>query len=114
MKECLFYPGIKTLKNCVADNLLANCAITADDINRDKFIYGPPEPYLQGHIIRSKHPTHDKVDKILLPPMMSLHRLKVSFHIFFFFVNGNMFSTQNLKVLISLLPDTALTSHSRL
>ena len=45
-QEYLFYPGTKALKTDVADNLAANCSITADDFNRYELAYGTPAPCL--------------------------------------------------------------------
>ena len=113
-QEFLFYSGMKTLKTCVTESLLEICAITADDDNRDEITYGPPVTYSQGHMIHSKPPMNDKVEKIPLQPMMPVYHLQESLCINFFVANENTFSTPNLKVLISLLPNTALAGISRL
>ena len=47
-QEYLFYPGTKTFKHYVRNNLINNCSITVDDVNRAELIYGPPVPYLEG------------------------------------------------------------------
>ena len=72
-------------------NLIINCEITADDVNRGELIYGPLEPYIQGHMVRHKPPVHHKVEKIPLPPMISQHHSNIALCMDFFFVNGNIF-----------------------
>ena len=57
-QEYLFYPGTKTLTKYVANNLINNSQITVDDVNRGELIYGPPVPYIQGHMTRKKPPMH--------------------------------------------------------
>ena len=62
----------KKSKNYVNKNLINNCAITVDDINRAELSYGTPVPYLQGHMVRHKPPIHNNdIEKILLPPMIT-------------------------------------------
>ena len=65
MQEYLYYPGTKTLEHYVSQNLITNCEITADNVNRSELIYGTPVPYLQGHMVRRKPPTHEKIEKSL-------------------------------------------------
>ena len=62
-QEYLFYPGTKSLSKYVANNLITNSEITVDDVNRGELIYGPLVPYLQGHMVRTKPPIHDKIEK---------------------------------------------------
>ena len=59
-QEYLFYPGTKSLNKYVANNLITNSEITVDDVNRGELIYGPPVPYVQGHMVRTKPPIHNK------------------------------------------------------
>ena len=65
IQEYLYYPGQTTYKDYVSSNLLNNCPITADDVSRAEVIYGPPVPYLKGHMIRHKPPIHNKIEKYL-------------------------------------------------
>ena len=90
-QEYLFFPGPNTFKHYVNDNLITNCEITADDINRGEIIYGPLEPYVAGHMVRHKPPVHNKVEKIPLPLMIAKHHSNLSMAMDFFFINGNIF-----------------------
>ena len=56
VQEYLFFPSSNTLKTYVNKNLITNCKINADDINRAEIFYGPSEPYLEGHMVRKNHP----------------------------------------------------------
>ena len=91
LQEYLFFPGANTFKGYVNQNLLTNCEITADDINRGELIYGPLEPYIEGHTVRHTPPIHNKIEKIPLPPIISKHHLNLALYMDFFFVNGNIF-----------------------
>ena len=68
IQEYLFFPGSNTFKNYVNNNLITNCEITTDDINRGDLIYGPLEPYVEGHMVRHTPPTHNKIEKFLYLP----------------------------------------------
>ena len=99
LQEYLFFPGSNTVRGYINQNLITNCEITADDVNRGVLIYGPLEPYVEGHMVRHKPPMHDKIEKIPLPPMVSEHHLNIALYIDFFFVNGNIFlHTKSNKV----------------
>ena len=91
LQEYLYYPGVNAYKDYVTHNLMNNCAITTDDVNRAEIIYGSPVPYLKGHMVRRKPQAHDKIEKIPLPPMIAQHHLDVALAMDFFFVNGNIF-----------------------
>ena len=98
-QEYLFYPGTKSLNKYVANNLITNSAVTVDDINRGEIIYGPPVPYIQGHMTRTKPPIHDKIEKVALPLMIKQHHANVSLSMDFFYVNGHIFfHTKSHKV----------------
>ena len=98
-QEYLFFPSTKTLSKYVEKNMITNCGINVDDVNRGELIYGPPVPYVQGHMVRSKPQIHEKVEKIPLPLMIEQHHSRVSIAIDFFFVNGNIFfHTKSYKI----------------
>ena len=78
-------------KDYISNNLMDNCAITTDDVSRSEAIYGPSVPHLEGHVIRHKTQSHDKIEKIPLLPMIAQNHLNVSLAMDFFFVNGNIF-----------------------
>ena len=62
LQEYLFFPSSTMFKGYVSQNLLTNYEITIDDINREEIIYGPLEPYVEGHMVRRKPPLHDKIE----------------------------------------------------
>ena len=93
LQEYLYYPSTKTFKSYVTDNLMINCNITADHVNRAELIYGPPVPYLEGHMVRRRPQTHDKIEKIPLPPMIAEHHLDVALAMDFSLSTVTFFST---------------------
>ena len=86
-QEHLFFPGPNTFKHYVNNNLINNCKITADDINRGELIYGPLEPYVAGHMVRHKPPVHNKIEKTPLPSMIAAHHSNIAMAMDFFFIN---------------------------
>ena len=97
IKEYLHHPSANTFKNYVQNNSINNCTVTPDDINRADIIYGPPVPYLQGHMVRRKHQVHDKIQKIPLPPMIAQHHLNIALHIDFFYANENVYFSHKIR-----------------
>ena len=91
IQEYLFFPSSTTLKKYVNNNLITNCKVNTDDINRAEIIYGPSEPYLEGHMVRRKPSIHDKIEKVPLPLIILQHHPKLALGIDFYFVNGNIF-----------------------
>ena len=77
-QEYLFFPGPNTFKHYVNNNIINNCKITADDINRGELIYGPLEPYVAGHMVRHKPPVHNKIKKIPLSPIIAAHHSNIA------------------------------------
>ena len=63
IQQYLHYPSTSILKQYVNENLINNCKITADDINRAEIVYGPAVPYIQGHMTRKRPLIHNKVEK---------------------------------------------------
>ena len=82
-QEHLFYPGTKLLSNYVAKNLITNSEITVDAVHRGELIYSPLVLYVQGHMIRTKPPIHEKIEKIPLQMMIEQHHFKTSLSIDF-------------------------------
>ena len=91
IQEYLFFPSSNVLKTYINQNLITNCKVNTDDINRAEIIYGPSEPYLEGHMVRHKPLMHDKIEKIPLPPIILEHHPKLALGIDFFFINGIAF-----------------------
>ena len=52
----LGWPSTTKFKNIISRNLINNCPITVDDINRASHIYGPNIPHLQGRMTRVTPP----------------------------------------------------------
>ena len=59
-QEYLFYPSTKTLSKYIETKLISNYKINTDDVNRGELIHGQLVPYVQGHMIRTKPPIHEK------------------------------------------------------
>ena len=79
-----YFPGTSTFKSYVINNLIQNCDISVDDINKANIIYGPSIPNIQGQMTRRRPQAHDKIVKISLPPMAAQHHQKVSLSMDFF------------------------------
>lgn len=73
------------------DNLLRNCPITVDDINRAEEIYGKPVPLLQGKKTRTHPSCADKSSRLPLPSCVLEHHMHVHLYIDIFYVNGMAF-----------------------
>ena len=64
-QDILYFPGTSTLKT-----YFNNSAITVDDVNRAEILYGPSIPNVQGQMTRHRYITHEKVIRVLLPPII--------------------------------------------
>ena len=62
-QEYLFFPRANTFKCYINQNLITNCKVIANDINQGELIYGPLEPYVEGHMVQYKPPVHIKIEK---------------------------------------------------
>ena len=106
-KNIYFIQAQVCFKAHVQNNLINNCEVTVDDINRAEIVYGLSVPYLQGRMVQCKPEVHDKIEKIPLPPMIAQHHLNLAMYMDFFYVNENIFFTQSQTRLISLPLNTA-------
>ena len=97
----LHYPSTKTLKNYVNNNLINNCEIITDNVNRAEITHGPEVPYTQGQMTRRRPLIHEKIGKVPLPPRIAQHHYTIALSIDFFFVNETFSSIPNLIRLIS-------------
>jgi hypothetical protein len=62
-------PSIQDLKAIIQSNLIVNCPITAEDIDRAEKIYGPSVPILKGKTTRQA-PTTVVSDYMTVPPQI--------------------------------------------
>jgi hypothetical protein len=98
IQQQIGWPSTSHFKSIVSKQLLLNCNITIDDINRAELIYGPPTPILQGKMTRQK-PQSVKIERIPLPLPISKHHKNLQLYVDFFFVNGYPFlATKSAKV----------------
>ena len=92
------WPSTEYFKQYIKKQLLNNCNVTVDDINRADIIYGPAKPTLEGKMTRL-HPSKCKVKRVPLPLPISIHHKEVELYIDFFYVNGYpFFITKSSKV----------------
>ena len=60
-------PGKSAFGDYINNNLLLNCNITLDGINRAENIYGEETPILQGNVRKNKLTANSNIYKIPLP-----------------------------------------------
>ena len=56
-----------SFKTYVNNNLILNCNITVNDINRAEHIYGGAKPTIRGKTRKKKPKVHSRIIKIPLP-----------------------------------------------
>ena len=88
-QELLGWPSTTEFKKMVSNNLLMNCDITVDDIQRSVDLYGVPVPICKGKMIRKSPSQHETMAKLPLPP--KLHDSRVDLYVDLFFVGGQVF-----------------------
>jgi hypothetical protein len=78
------HPSTQDLKSIVKSNLIVNCPVTAEDIDRAEKIYGPSVPILKGKTTRH-NPFPVTSDYVAIPPqILSVNRyVTLSGDIFF-------------------------------
>jgi hypothetical protein len=68
------WPSTDNLKSYIKKQLLDNCRVTVDDVNRADIIFGPAEPTLEGKMIK-KNPNGCKIKRVPLPlPILQHHK----------------------------------------
>ena len=84
------WPSTAHLKDYIKKQLLNNCTVTVDNINRADIIYGPAKPTLEGKMTRL-HSKKCKIKRVPLPlPTQQQHK-HPELYIDFFYVNGYPF-----------------------
>ena len=96
------FPSTQTFANIIKNNLVCNSNITADDIYRADWLYGPPPPLLQRKSTRKK-PNKARIQHVPLPLQVHEAFREVNLHIDFYYVNGLPFlhtKSENINFLI--------------
>jgi hypothetical protein len=66
------WPSTDNLKSYISKQLLDNCQVNVNDVNRADILFGPAEPTLEGNMIR-KNPNGCKIKHIPLPLSIQEH-----------------------------------------
>ena len=111
LQQMIGWPSASHFKSIVKKQLLQNCNVTVDDINRADIIYGPARPLLQGKMTRL-HPPSTKIERIPLPLPIQEHHRCLQLFMDFFFVNGEPFLHTKTKK-INFLTASHCTSRSQ-
>jgi hypothetical protein len=80
------YPSTLDLKSIIQSNLIVNCPITTEDIDRAENIYGPSVPILKGKTTRQT-PTTVVSDYVAVPPQILSANIHLTLSGDLFFVN---------------------------
>ena len=75
------WPSTANLKVYISKQLLNNCKVTVDGVNRADIIFGPAEPILEGKMVR-KIPTGCKIKRVPLPLPMKEHYTELELYIY--------------------------------
>ena len=74
LQELIGWPGIEFFKKLVSKNLILNCKINIDDIERSIKIYGTPEPLLQGKMTAPTQAIHNAQTTNVPAEFMDIHK----------------------------------------
>ena len=85
LQELLGWPSTNDYKRILHHNLVHNCPINSDDVDRALHIYGEPIPILKGKTKRPHPLVHDTMHQLALPP--KLHDARIDLHSDILFVN---------------------------
>ena len=95
----------------VENNMINNCNINADDIDRADVIWGPAESVQQGKKKINKPNTHNKIPKLTLPLLVSQQHKQITMYIEIYYVNQiPLFLSKTVK--LNFLSGTKLKSRS--
>ena len=78
----------------VEKNMITNCDINADDINRAAIIWGTTEYVIKGKTKRKKPNTHNKIPNMTLPISVLQQHQKTPCPLTFFMLIESLFSYQ--------------------
>ena len=87
----LAWPSTQELKDIVRDNLLINCGVTVDDVDRADTIFGDPIPLLKGKMCRRSPIRHPRQTKMRLPLEFLRQHKDLNLFVDIFFVNESPF-----------------------
>ena len=85
LQEKIGWPSTKDLKRYINTNSIINCPITADDVIRADYIYGPALPLLQGKTTAKSTRFHSP-PAVLPSPILNFHQ-NIELFIDFLYVN---------------------------
>ena len=86
LQQSLGWPSTTTYKSYVKNNLIRNCGVTIDDIERSLKIYGTPVPLIKGKMTYIG-PTTNDMSVTYLPPDIIVHHRHIQLYMDFFYVN---------------------------
>ena len=86
LQQSLGWPSTTTYKSYVKNNLIRNCGVTIDDIERSLKIYGTPVPLIKGKMTNIG-PTTNDMSVTYLPPDIIEHHRHIQLYMDFFYVN---------------------------
>jgi hypothetical protein len=84
------HPSTQDMKSIVKSNLIVNCPVTAEDIDRAEKIYGPSVPILKGKTARQT-PSSVASDYVAVPPEIMSANKHVTLSGDLFFINKASF-----------------------
>ena len=82
----LGWPSTQDLKLYIKTNVLKNCKVTVEDVDRAEYIYGKPTPTLQGKMTNSKQRTKNIV-RTQPPHGLTKEQCRVNLYIDIMYVN---------------------------
>ena len=82
----LGWPSTQDLKLYIKTNVLKNCKVTVEDVDRAEYIYGKPTPILQGKMTNSKQRTKNIV-RTQPPHGLTKEQCRVNLFIDIMYVN---------------------------
>ena len=88
------------VKRILKENLITNCKVTHNDLERALYIYGTSLTLLQGKIINPNGEKFDITPRIPLPPSIATYHCQVILGDDFIFVNGMPFLHTKSKNLV--------------
>ena len=97
LQQLLQWPSTADFKRYINENLLINCDVTSDDVNRAISIYGEQVPILRGKKVRRELGEFKSTPFVHIPPDILKHHPTDEIDVDFFFVNGNPYFHMKTK-----------------